>query len=95
MRSFVNAAGVVLKPVGYRMRSRHWIPPSTRTVDNQPGPRSCGARAPGAAPNFGRIPPCLNAEEGENFLRERGWEICFPQDKARTSELVRGRNGPK
>ena len=39
--------------------------------------------------DFGRIPRGLNAEERENFLRERGSEICFPQCKAPTSERVR------
>ena len=43
-----------------------------------------------ASVDFGRIPGGLNAEEKENVLRERGWDICFPQDDARTSELVRG-----
>ena len=42
-----------------------------------------------ASVDFGRIPGGLNAEERENVLRERGWDICFPQDEARTSELVR------
>ena len=32
--------------------------------------------------DFGRIPRGLNAEERENFLRERGWEICFPRRTA-------------
>src|SRR5260370_41849014 len=39
--------------------------------------------------DFGRIPRGLNAEERENFLRERGSEICFPQCKALTSWRVR------
>jgi hypothetical protein len=32
--------------------------------------------------DFGRIPRGLNAEEREKFLRERGWEICFPRRTA-------------
>jgi hypothetical protein len=32
--------------------------------------------------DFGRIPRGLNAEAREKFLRERGWEICFPRHTA-------------
>jgi hypothetical protein len=36
-----------------------------------------------------RIPRGLNAEERETFLRERGWEICFPRRTALPPESTR------